>query len=331
MKAPPTVARAPCRVPSARRGYAGRGAVRFPARSCGPWRALERFADGRRAAPVLVVLPRSLVYAAGLGRAAARARARSRSLSRHLRAALRRARRLPVRARRRTPGTPLVVGRAARRRGGRRRGRRSGPLRALDPRLVRGCRRFGPAAAIATAAALLLYPGYVVLFHQLSSDAVFAAAFALVAWLLARAVERPSVARAVALGAGVAGLVFVRPVAQVLLLLVLVPLLAGTTWRAAPAGLGRVRAGCGRPAARLGGAQRRPRRRLHAGAWGRRDASALPRVRRRSTSCEPENGPATASSSARSPETCCPSSPTVPTRSTSSSSSRRGARACTRT
>ncbi len=97
---------------------------------------------------------------------------------------------------------------------------------------MRGCAGVSAlAAAIATAAALLLYPGYVVLFHQLSSDAVFAAAFALVAWLLARAVERPSVARAAALGAGVTGLIFVRPVAQVLLLFALVPLLAGTTWR----------------------------------------------------------------------------------------------------
>ena len=93
-------------------------------------------------------------------------------------------------------------------------------------------RRFGPAAAIATAAALLLYPGYVTLFHRLSSDAVFAAAFALVAWLLARTLERPSAARAAALGAGVAALVLVRPVAQVLLLLALVPVFTGETWRA---------------------------------------------------------------------------------------------------
>ncbi len=130
----------------------------------------------------------------------------------------------------RTPGTPLVVGAFL----------EAGPvvaevgaalLYALS--ILAWCavaRRFGAAAAIATAVALLLYPGYVMLFHQLSSDAVFAAAFALVAWLLARALETTSAARAAALGAGVATLVLVRPVAQVLLLFALVPLLAGTTW-----------------------------------------------------------------------------------------------------
>jgi len=131
----------------------------------------------------------------------------------------------------RTPGTPLVVGALL----------EAGPVVAevgtallYAFSILAWCsvaRRFGAAAAIATAAALLLYPGYVTLFHRLSSDAVFAAAFALVAWLLARAVEKTSATRALALGAGVAALVFVRPVAQVLLLLALVPLLAGKTWR----------------------------------------------------------------------------------------------------
>lgn len=87
-------------------------------------------------------------------------------------------------------------------------------------------RRFGPSAALATAAALLVYPGYLVLFHELASDALFAAAFALAALLVARAAERPTAGRAAALGLGVAALVYVRPVAQVLLLLGLVPLLA---------------------------------------------------------------------------------------------------------
>jgi hypothetical protein len=97
-------------------------------------------------------------------------------------------------------------------------------------------RRFGPAAAVATAAALLFYPGYLLLFHTLSSDTVFAAGFALFAVLVARALEQPSTGRIAALGAGVATLVLIRPVAQVLLLLVLLPLLAAPSWR------GRVRA-----------------------------------------------------------------------------------------
>jgi len=87
-------------------------------------------------------------------------------------------------------------------------------------------RRFGAVAALATAVALLAYPGYVLLFHELASDAVFAAAFALVALLLARAFERPTGLRAAGLGLGVAALVLARPVGQVLLLLGLVPLLA---------------------------------------------------------------------------------------------------------
>ena len=95
----------------------------------------------------------------------------------------------------------------------------------------RVARRFGSATAIATAAALLVYPGYVLLFHQLASDALFAAAFALVALLLARAFEAPTPGRAAVLGLGVAALVFARPVGQVLLLLGLVPLVAARGWR----------------------------------------------------------------------------------------------------
>ncbi len=91
--------------------------------------------------------------------------------------------------------------------------------------------RFGTAAAVATAAALLFYPGYLLLFHALSSDSVFAAGFALFAVLVTRAFEMPSTGRIAALGAGVAALVLIRPVAQVLLLLVLLPLLAVSSWR----------------------------------------------------------------------------------------------------
>jgi hypothetical protein len=92
-------------------------------------------------------------------------------------------------------------------------------------------RRFGPVVSLTTAAALLGYPGYVLLFHELASDALFAAAFALVALLLARAVEQPTMPRAAALGLGVVALVLARPVGQVLLLLVLAPLLAARGWR----------------------------------------------------------------------------------------------------
>ena len=97
-------------------------------------------------------------------------------------------------------------------------------------------RRFGAVAGLLAAVALLCYPGYVLLFHRLSSDMLFAAAFALVALLVARATERPSAGRAAALGLGVATLILVRPVAQVLLVLALVPLLTAPAWRGRVAG-----------------------------------------------------------------------------------------------
>jgi len=126
----------------------------------------------------------------------------------------------------RTPGSPVVAGLLL----------EGGPLvseagmAALYALSVVGwycvARRFGALAALATALALLAYPGYVLLFHELASDALFAAAFALVALLLVRSVERPTVLRAGALGLGVAALVLARPVGQVLVLLGLAPLLA---------------------------------------------------------------------------------------------------------
>jgi hypothetical protein len=97
-------------------------------------------------------------------------------------------------------------------------------------------RRYGPLAALATAVALLLYPGYALLFHELASDALFAAAFALLAVVCARALDRPTALRVALLGATVALLVLVRPVAEVLLLLVLVPLVA-SGWRARAGGV----------------------------------------------------------------------------------------------
>jgi Dolichyl-phosphate-mannose-protein mannosyltransferase len=194
------------------------------------WRALEHFAESSRAAPALV-LAALAVYAAV---SVALPLGEGRDLGRYLIVYVQ----LfdghivyPYAFLARPPGTPLVVGPLL----------EAGPLVAeagaallYALSILAWCsvaRRFGAAAAIATAAALLLYPGYVLLFHRLSSDAVFAAAFALVAWLLVRAAERPTAGRAALLGAGVAAAVLVRPVAQVLLLLALVPLVAAPAWR----------------------------------------------------------------------------------------------------
>jgi hypothetical protein len=89
----------------------------------------------------------------------------------------------------------------------------------------------GRRAAMLVAAALILYPGYGGLFHELSSDAVFAAAFAGWALLLARAFERPSLPRFAAAGAGVALLALTRPANQVLVLVALAAFLVSGPWR----------------------------------------------------------------------------------------------------
>lgn len=90
---------------------------------------------------------------------------------------------------------------------------------------------FGPIPAVASAALLLVYPSWATLYHQASSDAVFATGLALWALVLARALRRPRTGGFVALGAGIAVLVLIRPANQVLLPAVLVPLLAVASWR----------------------------------------------------------------------------------------------------
>jgi hypothetical protein len=92
-------------------------------------------------------------------------------------------------------------------------------------------RYFGPRAALATAATLLLYPGYGAIFHELGSELVFAVAFAGVAFLLTRAAFRPSVARFVLAGLAVAACVLVRPGNVVLVALALFPLVVRAAWR----------------------------------------------------------------------------------------------------
>jgi len=194
------------------------------------WRSLERFADEGWAAPALIVAALA-VYALV---SVALPLAAGRDLARYLLvyAQLFDADVVyPHAVLTRTPVAPLVTGALL----------DAGPivaevgaalLYALS--VLAWCsvaRRFGPAAALATAAALLLYPGYVLLFHQLASDAVFAAGFSLFAVLAARMLEQATPGRALALGASVALLVLIRPVAQVLLLLVLLPILAAGTWR----------------------------------------------------------------------------------------------------
>jgi hypothetical protein len=90
---------------------------------------------------------------------------------------------------------------------------------------------FGRIPALASALLLLVYPAWATLYHQASSDAVFATGLALWALILARTLRRPTTGGFVALGVGIAALVLIRPANQVLLPAVLAPLLAVATWR----------------------------------------------------------------------------------------------------
>lgn len=86
-------------------------------------------------------------------------------------------------------------------------------------------------AAVATALLLLLYPGYGAMFHEVSSDPIFAFVYAI--WTLAtiRALRAPQTWKFAVLGVVFMALVLVRPVAQVMILFALAPLLIGAAWR----------------------------------------------------------------------------------------------------
>jgi glycosyl transferase family 87/dolichyl-phosphate-mannose-protein mannosyltransferase len=90
---------------------------------------------------------------------------------------------------------------------------------------------FGARAAVLTTGLLLAYPGYGILFHQLASDSLFAAAFAGWAVLLTRAILRPSIKAFLFVGVGLGVLVLVRPANQVLIVMALLPLVLRAPWR----------------------------------------------------------------------------------------------------
>jgi len=90
---------------------------------------------------------------------------------------------------------------------------------------------FSRRAAWVTAVVLVLYPGYGILFHELSSDAIFAAAFAGWSLLVVHTLRAPSWPRFALVGAGVGILTLIRPSNQVLLVLVLLPLALRAAWR----------------------------------------------------------------------------------------------------
>lgn len=90
---------------------------------------------------------------------------------------------------------------------------------------------FGRRVALVTSAALLLFPGYTILFHGLSSNAVFATAFAAFALALVRALVQPSPRRFAVLGLTVSVAALTRPESQLLIVVALVPLVGTLPWR----------------------------------------------------------------------------------------------------
>jgi hypothetical protein len=92
-------------------------------------------------------------------------------------------------------------------------------------------RAYGARAALLVAVALLIYPAWGLMFHELSSEPLFAAAFSLWALLVVRAATAPSTRRFVWVGLGVALLAFIRPGNALLLVFVLFALVLGGTWR----------------------------------------------------------------------------------------------------
>ena len=89
---------------------------------------------------------------------------------------------------------------------------------------------FGRLAAVITALALLVHPGYCALFHELSSDPVLALVFAFWTLAVVRALRRPGLRRFVVVGVLFFLLVLARPGSQVLLVFAFVPLLLQASW-----------------------------------------------------------------------------------------------------
>jgi hypothetical protein len=92
-------------------------------------------------------------------------------------------------------------------------------------------RAYGARAALLVAVALLIYPAWGLMFHELSSEPLFAAAFSLWALLVVRLALRPSFRASLWVGLGIALLAFIRPGNALLLAFVLFPLAVRGTWR----------------------------------------------------------------------------------------------------
>jgi hypothetical protein len=108
---------------------------------------------------------------------------------------------------------------------------------------------FGPGPAVLVAVALLAFPGYGSIFHELASEIVFAAGFAVWTAVVVRAALRPSVGWFAAAGAATALIALTRPVNQVFLVVGVLPFFLAGPWRVR---LGRAAAFAGVAVALLG-------------------------------------------------------------------------------
>jgi hypothetical protein len=90
--------------------------------------------------------------------------------------------------------------------------------------------RFSTLSAVLTAGALLAWPSYGSLFHQVDSDGLFALGFALWVLVVVRTAQKPSTIGFALNGLVLAALVLVRPSSQLLFLFALFPLFLGFPW-----------------------------------------------------------------------------------------------------
>ncbi len=91
---------------------------------------------------------------------------------------------------------------------------------------------FGRGPAVLVGAALVLYPGYGIVFHELASEIVFSAGFAVWTAVIVRAALLPSIWRFAGAGAATALIALTRPANQAFLVVAILPLLLAGSWRA---------------------------------------------------------------------------------------------------
>ena len=190
---------------------------------------------------------------------------------------------------------------------------------------------FGPGPAVLVAVALLLYPGYGALFHELASEIVFAAGFAVWTAIAVRAALTPTAWRFAALGAATALIALTRPVNQAFLVVAILPLALAGSWRAR---VGRALAFVGVAVVLLGAWATTNLWRYDDLAVVRGGQASFPFFRAFAVDriVDPSNGAVVTGARRRSSSaSSCPRSRTARTASTSRRSSRAAARGCTRT